>query len=80
MKHGLLTLAVVLYALVWGQNWTHFAAALMLAAIRNDHARSLERARLKHETALSIPGEVPAFGGVHEDALRVMPRQAEPLG
>lgn len=37
MKRALLTLAVVLYAVVWGQNWTHYAAALMLAAIRNDH-------------------------------------------
>ena len=55
-------------------------AALALAAIRNDRKRSLERAGLEHEPAVITPREVPALGGVHEDAFRVMPRQAEPLG
>ena len=36
MKHVLLALAAILYAVVWGQNWTWYAGALMLAAIHRD--------------------------------------------
>ncbi len=39
MKHALLTVVVILYVIVWGQNWTWFAGAIMLAAIRSDHRR-----------------------------------------
>jgi hypothetical protein len=40
MKHTLLTLAVILYMLAWGQNWTTYAGALMLSLILRDHVRS----------------------------------------
>ena len=36
MKHALLFVAVLLYAVVMGQNWTTYAAALMMAAIVMD--------------------------------------------
>jgi hypothetical protein len=39
MKHLVLVLVVLLYALVWAQNWTWFAAALMLRAIIDDRRR-----------------------------------------
>ena len=80
MKHALLAALAILYWVVVGHGHTWAFAALALAAIRNDWRRSLECSGLEHEPALSIPGEVPALRGVHEDAFRVMPRQAEPLG
>lgn len=37
MRHALFTALVALYVLTIGQNWGHYAAALMLAAyFRND--------------------------------------------
>ena len=36
--HALLTLAILLYAVVWGQNWTHYAAAVMLWLVWRDWA------------------------------------------
>ena len=80
MRHAALAALAVVYWVAVGHGHTVYFVALMLAAINTDHRRSLERGGLEHEPALSIPGEVPAFGGVHEDAFRVMPRQAEPLG
>ena len=80
MKHALLAVAALLYWVVVGHGHTWAVTAIALAALRNDRKRSLERGRLEHEPAVVIPHEVPALGGVHEDAFRVMPRQAEPLG
>ena len=41
MKHAALAALAILYAIIWGQNWTTYATALMLAAIHADykHAR-----------------------------------------
>jgi phosphatidylglycerophosphate synthase len=39
MKHFLLVVLVLLYIIVWGQNWTWFAGALMLRAIALDYYR-----------------------------------------
>jgi hypothetical protein len=43
VKHAALAAAVVLYVLVWGQNWTWFAGALMLTAIWKDWKREATR-------------------------------------
>jgi phosphatidylglycerophosphate synthase len=39
MKHFVLVVLVLLYIIVWGQNWTWFAGALMLRAIALDYYR-----------------------------------------
>jgi phosphatidylglycerophosphate synthase len=44
MKHLLLVMAVLLYVLVWAQNWTWFAGAIMLRAILVDRRRSVATA------------------------------------
>jgi hypothetical protein len=40
MKHLVLILIVVFYVLIWAQNWTWFAGAIMLRAILADRRRS----------------------------------------
>jgi hypothetical protein len=39
VKHLLLAAMVVLYVLVWSQNWTWFAGAIMVRAIIDDRRR-----------------------------------------
>jgi hypothetical protein len=42
MKHLVLIALVVLYVVVWAQNWTWFAGAIMLRAIIDDRTRALD--------------------------------------
>lgn len=41
MKHVILVVLVVLYVIVWAQNWTWFAGALMLRAVVRDRRAAL---------------------------------------
>ena len=41
MRHLVLVAFVVLYVLIWAQNWTFFAGAIMLRAILADRRRAL---------------------------------------
>ncbi len=41
MRHLVLVALVVLYVMIWAQNWTWFAGAIMLRAILADRRRAL---------------------------------------
>lgn len=41
MKHLLLFVLVALYVIVWAQNWTWFAGAIMVRAIARDRVRAV---------------------------------------
>ncbi|MBA2667121.1 MAG: hypothetical protein H0U69_08815 [Trueperaceae bacterium] len=45
MKYLVLGALVVLYVIVWGQNWTWFAGAIMFRALVSDRTRSMDRTR-----------------------------------